>query len=67
MLARASAPTVRVRVSAADGIARVIVRGAADVAPPDHELEQWLGPMGGALGERVIEDQVERWVNLPLA
>ncbi|MDB4928846.1 MAG: hypothetical protein JWM10_1330, partial [Myxococcaceae bacterium] len=57
----------RVRVLAADGAARVVVRGAAEAASPGRELTDCLGPMGGAAGERVNEDQVERWVSLPLA
>ncbi|MBK8691772.1 MAG: HAMP domain-containing protein [Deltaproteobacteria bacterium] len=65
--ARAGASTVRVRVAAADGAARVIVRGSTEVASPGAELTEWLGPMGGAVGERVNEDQVERWVSLALA
>lgn len=65
--ARAGAHIVRVRVQAVDGAARVIVRGSADVAAPDAALTAWLGPMGGAVGERVNEDQVERWVSLALS
>ncbi|MBP6832756.1 MAG: hypothetical protein KA978_18360, partial [Deltaproteobacteria bacterium] len=65
--ARAGSSTVRVRVAAADGAARVIVRGSTEVASPGAELTEWLGPMGGAVGERVNEDQVERWVSLALA
>ncbi len=64
--ARAGAPTVRIRVSAGEGSARVIVRGSAEVAAPTADMESWLGPMGGTTGERVNEDQVERWVSLPL-
>lgn len=65
--ARAGALTVRVRVTAAEGAARVIVRGSAEAPSPGAELIGWLGPMGGSVGERVNEDQVERWVSLALA
>lgn len=64
--ARVGAPVVRVRVATGDGAARVIVRGSAEADPPGAEVETWLGPMGGSTGERVNEDQVERWVSLPL-
>ena len=65
--ARAGSATVRVRVLAVDGAARLVVRGATDVASPAATLTAALGPMGGSVGERVNEDQVERWVSLPLA
>lgn len=65
--ARDGATTVRVRVLVADGAARVIVRGAVGAASPNAGLTEWLGPMGGSVGERVNEDQVERWVSLALA
>lgn len=64
--ARAGAATVRLRVGAGDGSARVIVRGSTDAEAPAADLQGWLGPMGGEAGERVIDDQVERWVSLPL-
>lgn len=65
--ARAGSSTVRVRVLVMEGAARVAVRGAADAASPGAAVTECLGPIGGAAGERVNEDQVERWVSLALA
>ena len=64
---RVGGSALRVRVVAAEGAARVMVRGAAEATSPADVLTACLGPMGGAAGERINEDQVERWVSLPLA